>query len=141
MKAIKVTTADGKTITAGYKDANWISVEYRYSPRHNVTQYHVSAMVFGADDGEWYHEWTPSKQSSPVIKLEVVDSDIVDPPLRNRPGTHRWINETESEPSCSFCGKVQSEVETLITGGRANICDQCVELCNGTLSGNYKDDI
>lgn len=64
MKEIKITTEDGKAITAGYKDANHISIAYRYFPKHNVTQYHVSALVFGTDGGEFYHEWTPLKQSS-----------------------------------------------------------------------------
>lgn len=62
----------------------------------------------------------------PVIKLEVVDSDIVAPPLRSRLGTHRWINETETEPACAFCGRVQSKVRTLIAGARAYICDHAL---------------
>lgn len=32
-------------------------------------------------------------------------------------------------PKCSFCGKMQSEVERLIAGPNVWICDQCVELC------------
>lgn len=36
-------------------------------------------------------------------------------------------------PKCSFCGKVQNEVERLIAGPGVHICDQCVELCNSLI--------
>ena len=31
--------------------------------------------------------------------------------------------------SCSFCGKPPAQVEQLAKGGRARICDECVQLC------------
>ncbi len=33
-------------------------------------------------------------------------------------------------PKCSFCGKMQSEVDRLIAGPGVWICDQCVDLCH-----------
>ncbi len=30
---------------------------------------------------------------------------------------------------CSFCGKSQYEVETLIAGTTTFICDECIDLC------------
>lgn len=36
-----------------------------------------------------------------------------------------------SELSCSFCGKVQSEVLQLIAGPQVFICNECVQLCVG----------
>ena len=30
---------------------------------------------------------------------------------------------------CSFCGKAQTEVKTLVSGPGAFICDECVQLC------------
>ncbi len=36
-------------------------------------------------------------------------------------------------PVCSFCGKRQNQVRRLITGPMANICDDCVRLCQGML--------
>jgi ATP-dependent protease Clp ATPase subunit len=30
---------------------------------------------------------------------------------------------------CSFCGKAQTEVKTLVAGPGVVICDECVELC------------
>ena len=30
---------------------------------------------------------------------------------------------------CSFCGKAQTEVKTLVSGPGVFICDECVELC------------
>jgi len=39
-------------------------------------------------------------------------------------------SKSSTTPTCSFCGKPQSEVERLIAGPNVQICDQCVELCN-----------
>jgi len=36
-------------------------------------------------------------------------------------------------PSCSFCGKMQSQVERLIAGPNVWICDQCVDLCTSLM--------
>lgn len=47
------------------------------------------------------------------------------------------MSRTDS-PKCSFCGKVQNEVERLIAGPGVHICDQCVELC-GTLITRESD--
>src|SRR5215813_9514670 len=33
------------------------------------------------------------------------------------------------EYRCSFCGKAQTEVKTLVAGPGVFICDECVELC------------
>gem|GEM_PF-6555666 len=33
-------------------------------------------------------------------------------------------------PSCSFCGKSQDEVQKLIAGPSVYICNECVRLCN-----------
>lgn len=35
----------------------------------------------------------------------------------------------EIEPHCSFCGKAQHEVKKIIAGTDANICNECIELC------------
>jgi ATP-dependent Clp protease ATP-binding subunit ClpX len=39
-------------------------------------------------------------------------------------------DEERNRMNCSFCGKSESEVKTLIAGPSANICDECVEKFN-----------
>ncbi|MBT3191067.1 MAG: ATP-dependent Clp protease ATP-binding subunit ClpX [Verrucomicrobia bacterium] len=39
----------------------------------------------------------------------------------------------EKNKNCSFCGKRQNEVGRLIAGPKVNICDECIQLCNGLL--------
>jgi ATP-dependent Clp protease ATP-binding subunit ClpX len=39
----------------------------------------------------------------------------------------------EKSKTCSFCGKKQSDVARLIAGPKVNICDECIQLCNGLL--------
>src|SRR5262249_4319173 len=34
---------------------------------------------------------------------------------------------------CSFCGKAPEEVQRLIAGPTAYICDECIDLCNDIL--------
>ncbi|MFA6118447.1 MAG: ATP-dependent Clp protease ATP-binding subunit ClpX [Parachlamydiales bacterium] len=36
-------------------------------------------------------------------------------------------------PSCSFCGRLEDQVEKLISGPNAFICDKCIGLCNNIL--------
>src|SRR3989304_2598325 len=40
----------------------------------------------------------------------------------------------DSVMRCSFCGKHQREVKRLIAGSKANICNECVSLCNDILA-------
>jgi ATP-dependent protease Clp ATPase subunit len=35
---------------------------------------------------------------------------------------------------CSFCGKAQTEVKTLVSGPGVFICDECVELCQSMIA-------
>ncbi|MGH9764623.1 MAG: ClpX C4-type zinc finger protein [Blastocatellia bacterium] len=43
-------------------------------------------------------------------------------------------SEEEEVLQCSFCGKSQSDVETLIAGPLVYICNECVKLCNEIFS-------
>ena len=39
---------------------------------------------------------------------------------------------------CSFCGKSQEEVKTLVPGPGVFICDECVQLCQAIIDKNQK---
>ncbi len=41
---------------------------------------------------------------------------------------------------CSFCGKPQSQVQRLIAGNDAYICDECVRLCLSILGDEFEED-
>jgi ATP-dependent Clp protease ATP-binding subunit ClpX len=41
---------------------------------------------------------------------------------------------------CSFCGKPQSQVDRLIAGNGAYICDECVQLCMSIIDEEYSSD-
>jgi ATP-dependent Clp protease ATP-binding subunit ClpX len=41
------------------------------------------------------------------------------------------------ENSCSFCGKLESKVQKLVAAEHANICDQCIALCNDVMKEEY----
>lgn len=42
-------------------------------------------------------------------------------------------NTPDKEPSCSFCGRTEEDVEKLISGPKVYICDHCIRLCMGIL--------
>lgn len=53
--------------------------------------------------------------------------------LRERRTT---MGHTANEPrktECSFCGKCREEVNQLVAGPKANICDGCIEICCGII--------
>jgi ATP-dependent protease Clp ATPase subunit len=39
---------------------------------------------------------------------------------------------------CSFCGKAQTEVKTLVSGPGVFICDECVDLCQSIINREPK---
>ncbi len=48
-------------------------------------------------------------------------------------------NYEEGQLRCSFCGKLQSQVNRLVAGPGVYICDECVKICNDVLKKNYDD--
>ena len=46
-------------------------------------------------------------------------------------------SDEKKEFQCSFCGKKESEVGTLISGPGVYICDECIEQCRYILEGKY----
>ena len=47
----------------------------------------------------------------------------------------------ESHESCSFCGKQQNEVKSLISGPSSNICNECIELCDELVKNEVKEEV
>ncbi len=45
--------------------------------------------------------------------------------------------DNKKELRCSFCGKTESEVKTLVSGPGVYICDECVEQCEQILAGKF----
>lgn len=46
-----------------------------------------------------------------------------------------------TEQHCSFCGKKKHEVEKLIQGQDASICNECVEVCEDLIGGRETDEL
>ena len=47
--------------------------------------------------------------------------------------------ETDTEESCSFCGKQRNEVGKLIAGTGVHICSECVRVCDELLTKEHID--
>ena len=49
-------------------------------------------------------------------------------------------NDDQKNLRCSFCGKRQDQVERLIVGPNAYICDECIGLCVEILNEGADDE-
>lgn len=48
-------------------------------------------------------------------------------------------NNEEKMIRCDFCGKTEAQVERIIAGRSAYICNECVELCSSIISEDYPE--
>ncbi len=49
------------------------------------------------------------------------------------------FDDSNKNLRCSFCGKLQSQVDRMIAGPGVCICNQCVELCQSVLGDNPRE--
>jgi hypothetical protein len=134
MKCFEVTI-NGKTIcTAGIEDGV-LSAILSYAKRRIISSEgsedqaleineSLDIRVGGLEDiepGASAHvEWLVQEISvGDEIRIKIIDSTTCDEP------TSKEITYVE----CAFCGKKQSEVQKLIAGPSAHICNECVGNC------------
>jgi ClpX C4-type zinc finger len=48
----------------------------------------------------------------------------------------RFVEDSDAKPVCSFCGKTQEQVKTLIAGPGVYICDECVAMMSEIIEGD-----
>ena len=51
------------------------------------------------------------------------------------------FGDEKGQLKCSFCGKTQDQVRTLVAGPGVYICDECIELCNEIIEEEFSDDV
>jgi hypothetical protein len=69
-------------------------------------------------------------------RLDLIEEVEIDE-AQFRVWVERWIEEIHNRANyvlrCSFCQKTQAEVQKLIAGPEAYICNECISLCNEIL--------
>ena len=50
------------------------------------------------------------------------------------------FGDEQGQLKCSFCGKVQDQVQKLVAGPGVYICDECIELCNEIIEEELNED-
>ncbi|MBM7624842.1 ATP-dependent protease ATP-binding subunit ClpX [Sporohalobacter salinus] len=53
----------------------------------------------------------------------------------------KFGDEDEGQLKCSFCGKVQEQVQKLVAGPGVYICDECIELCNEIIEEELSEEM
>ncbi|MCK8825337.1 ATP-dependent protease ATP-binding subunit ClpX [Fuchsiella alkaliacetigena] len=51
------------------------------------------------------------------------------------------FGDDKGQLKCSFCGKVQDQVQKLVAGPGVYICDECIELCNEIIEEELNEDM
>ncbi|SJZ68316.1 ATP-dependent Clp protease ATP-binding subunit ClpX [Selenihalanaerobacter shriftii] len=51
------------------------------------------------------------------------------------------FGDEKGQLKCSFCGKVQDQVQKLVAGPGVYICDECIELCTEIIEEELNDDM
>ena len=51
------------------------------------------------------------------------------------------FGDEDGQLKCSFCGKSQEQVRTLVAGPGVYICDECIELCNEIIEEELSEDL
>jgi ClpX C4-type zinc finger len=59
------------------------------------------------------------EEAMPVVEFTGVSA---------KPIVGRYIENTDGEPTCSFCGKLPEQVKKLIAGPGVYVCDECVAM-------------
>jgi hypothetical protein len=72
----------------------------------------------------------PQSTGEFTVPMAAVLASIGEPPTISPAGSTR----------CSWCGRAAHEVKKLLTGGQAQICNECVALCSEILAAELGDD-
>ncbi|MCK8827864.1 ATP-dependent Clp protease ATP-binding subunit ClpX [Natroniella acetigena] len=51
------------------------------------------------------------------------------------------FGDEKGQLKCSFCGKVQDQVQKLVAGPGVYICDECIELCNEIIEEELNEEV
>ena len=71
-----------------------------------------------------------------VVQLENLQKEIT---AAKKIATEKILAEDKDKgPHCSFCGKSQSYVKKLISGGSAVICNECIDIFNEIMADDQQ---
>ncbi|WP_408954942.1 ATP-dependent Clp protease ATP-binding subunit ClpX [Natroniella sp. ANB-PHB2] len=51
------------------------------------------------------------------------------------------FGDEKGQLKCSFCGKIQDQVQKLVAGPGVYICDECIELCNEIIEEELNEEV
>ena len=74
------------------------------------------------------------KLSNKIIAEKAQRTDLAPDETASPPKRQEGAKESGGLLCCSFCGKNQRKVKTLIAGPTVYICDECIGLCNDIIA-------
>lgn len=114
--------------TAGVADAEKIEALVALYPGIQESWVCVSGDVVPDDnapaDASWFHR---GLSQGDTVTIRLVDS--VAPSAPNLTRSDPSVESTDAIPfACSFCGKPNTEIESMWAGRKAQICNECIQL-------------
>jgi hypothetical protein len=135
IKALKVNVNGEEQIIAGADNAIYIACTTEYFPAYGKGNLRIYALVKPKADERVYAEWASfEKIDIENLNIEVVETEKPDKIKRDRPSHTDWSHEGKLQGVCSFCGKKQDQVKTLVAGINAYICNECIEVANEVIA-------
>ena len=127
---------DGNKIClAGHEQAISLHASLALPPGAAMPHFAVTGMIQSQATLIEDHSWVACTiPISSEVLIKVVDSMEPDraAELRSLFGTR--LHPSYKELFCSFCGRSQKDVRHLCEGIGGNICDECVETCQESIS-------
>ena len=130
MPNIEIILNDERLCIAGHEKEQWLQISVTQDANLRkpiVTAYAKVRGEGGLETLAWLKDLPPLEVND-ALTLRLVPDGQADPGESIAAASK--LASTAKEVSCSFCGRSQKEVGTLIAGISVFICDECVAMCS-----------
>ena len=134
-KSLRIIVNGKDQVIAGAENAIKIACVTEYFPQHNKCNHRIYALIKPETGQRLYAEWSSLENKEiKTVNIEVIEAENPDPILRDRPEFSGWDPEGNVRNACSFCGMREDQVQKLVAGAHAHICNECIKLANEAIA-------
>ena len=131
MKALEVRIDSGKKVLVGHANTRniWflLNVDWAGNVKMNL---HASYLECTSEKEKTAHWITEMLKLGQPVELKLIETEENELSDEISSLSANKSSPEEKEIYCSFCGLEHREVEKIVAGPSAFICNRCVDLCN-----------
>src|SRR3954467_12332524 len=129
MRCFEVTINDKIIGVIGHADAPAMFASLEASRDVDPVRLECTALLPDRDGKAVYGTWGSHELAlGDTLRIRIVESEQADRPTIVVHGVGEEGGTTDAQwPFCSFCGKSAAEVQSMVGGRRAYICDGCID--------------